>query len=147
VTLTFSADVDPEQVHLDVTSETGGSVIVGGPRVQGRTVVQPVTIVNSGGYRVGYHVVFEDGRAASGLSRFTVDGNEPVGPRPDGAAGQGPEQEQGHAHGPTDPLSLAIVLVDVVLIGVLLAVVCRRPRVRRAGALTRERRPSGGNDD
>ena len=129
VSLTFSAPLDPDNTHVAVGTGNGARVPAGTARVAGRTVVLPVDITGRGTYLVAYHVVLGDGREVSGVTRFAVE----TGPPPaDVAAPTLTEDWAGaagtHAHEPTDPLSVVLLVGNGVLIVVVVALLIRRPR-------------------
>ncbi|MDT5038398.1 MAG: copper resistance protein [Micromonosporaceae bacterium] len=147
VSLVFTAPVDARLVHLTVANADGVSVISGTPRPSGPRVVVPVTVSAGGRYVISYHVALPGGREATGLSAFTMAGDTagtavsragstgrvPADRAAGGAAaaaGGVAVAAGGHVHGGKDPLSLALVLVDVALIVGVAALLIRRPRPR-----------------
>lgn len=128
VRLTFTGLADPSVYHVDVATTDGVHVTDGAARLTGQTLVVPVRIAHPGTYLVGYHLVLGSGRELSGTSRFVVTstGNGPAPPATDPA----PDPTGGHDHG-VDPLSLAVIVADGLLIAFLLAVMLRRPRGNR----------------
>jgi copper resistance protein C len=126
VSLTFSGRVDPGAVHVRVSRANGVAAASGTPTLDGRRVVVPVTVVDRGGYLIGYHVVLASGREVAGVVRFTVAAA--------GAAAAAPEPARpvhdpgGHAHG-VDALSLVLLSVNAGLIAALVWAMCR-PRTR-----------------
>lgn len=125
VRLTFTGLTDPSVYHVDVATPDGIRVSDGAVRLAGQTLVAPVRIAHPGTYLVGYHVVLGSGRELSGTSRFVVTSTTNSAPPP--AAGPAPDPAAGHDHG-VDPLSLAVLVADGLLIAFLLAVLLRRRR-------------------
>jgi methionine-rich copper-binding protein CopC len=116
VTLSFSAQPDPARIHIAVVDSAGVPVVRTGLRVDGSTVVQPVSIAVAGAYRIGYHVGFSNGRELTGYLTFTVGAHPP-----------GPAAAAGHAHGTATPLTVGILALGaVVLVGWLLLIGRRR---------------------
>jgi methionine-rich copper-binding protein CopC len=140
---------DPSVVHLTVAREDGGAAVTTAPAdLRGDRLVAPVSIVDRGGYLVAYHVELADGRQVSGLARFAlaapgqaVDRGRPGAPDSTGAAG-------GHQHTTRDPLGGVLLAVDLVLTGVLVAYLLRRPRLRRSrdATVATSNPPSRGPD-
>ncbi|MFU8852192.1 copper resistance CopC family protein [Micromonospora sp. SL1-18] len=140
VSLTFSRPLDAGDSHISVGTATGKPVVSGGKTVDGRTVTQPVAITAGGSYLVVYHVTFGDGREMSGTLRFNVAGtgtdaaaapgrSDTAGPV---AGGQQGRITGGHEHGTFDPVTLAIVGADaVVVLGVVVLMWRRRRRRAR----------------
>jgi methionine-rich copper-binding protein CopC len=136
VSLRFTGDFVPSQVHVAVATATGTAVRCGEPVVDGQTVRTPVAATGDGVYLIAYHVVLGDGRDLSGLTRYTVDSHAPAGAVPAGAVPASPpdrapegEPAGGHAHG-DDPVSIALTIAATLLIVALVALLVRRPRLR-----------------
>jgi methionine-rich copper-binding protein CopC len=124
VWIAFSDGVPADTFHLVVAPDGGGATVSGTPRQDGRVLAVPVSISEPGGYRVGYHLLLPDGRQLSGVIRFSVTaaGDPVAAPRVPSGRGTG------HEHAGRDPLTLGLLVVDLVLIAGLLAVMIRRPR-------------------
>jgi copper resistance protein C len=108
ISLTFTTAL--AQAHLDVS----GAVAGGPPLIEGSTVTLPVTINAAGRYVVAYHVVTADGGEVSGTLPFTVG----TGPATEPLA-----EPSAHHHGELDPLTTAMIAVNllvVLVLGVLL---------------------------
>ena len=123
---------NPVALHLAVLRQDGGRpVTTGTARLHGDRLVVPTSIVDSGGYVVAYHVQLADGQQVSGQTRFSL-----AAPGQPTAAGRAaPDPGSGavaHDHDSGDPLTTSLVLaVDLLLTGVLIAYLVRRPRLRR----------------
>jgi hypothetical protein len=127
VTLQFSGTTELAVAHVVVEDPRGVTVSRGDAEVSGPRVRQPVNATGDGLFQVGYHVVATDGTESSGVLRFTVGAAPAAGPVP-----RAPEAAVGHVHLTKDPLSLLLVLIDLVLVVVLLIVMLgRRPPARR----------------
>jgi methionine-rich copper-binding protein CopC len=124
VWIAFSDGVQADTFHLVVAPDGGGGPVSGTARLEGGVLAVPVSISEPGGYRVGYHLLLPDGRQLSGVTRFSVTAaRDPVvAPRDPSSRGTG------HQHAGRDPLTLSLLMVDLVLIAGLLAVMIRRPR-------------------
>jgi methionine-rich copper-binding protein CopC len=102
IRLHFTSRPDPAQVHVTVVDAAQERRDLGGPTVTGDTVVQRVGIDAGGGYLVGYHVVFGNGRQASGLIGFTVLSGPPAGgPSVGGPSVGGPSVDGPSVGGPS----------------------------------------------
>ncbi|MEV6304184.1 copper resistance CopC family protein [Actinoplanes sp. NPDC051861] len=120
----FDGRVRARAFHLVVSSAGGEQVPTEEPWVDGSRLVLPIAGLAAGQYTAAYHVLFGDGQQVAGSARFTVAGGAgaPV-------AGGAPDAHGGH--GADDPLSLGLLLVDLVLALVLVgALVLRRWRGR-----------------
>ncbi|GIF16395.1 copper resistance CopC family protein [Actinoplanes teichomyceticus] len=113
VVLTFSGRPETSLVHIVVTGADGTTMPQQQPRVSGDRIVAPLTAIGAGAYRVAYHVELSDGSQIAGDIGFAV-----------GAGAAAPAA--GHAHLSKDPLSLVLVVLDVVLAVVLVVVMLRR---------------------
>jgi methionine-rich copper-binding protein CopC len=127
VRLTFTGLVDPSVYHVEVATTGGVRVTDGAARLTGQTLVVPVRIEHPGMYLVGYHLVLGGGRELSGTSRFVVTSTGTGVPPPAAVPAPAPDSAAAHQHG-VDPVSLAVLGADGVLIAFLLAVLLRRPR-------------------
>jgi|GEM_PF-4500841 len=78
VTLSFSARPDPDRTHVTVVAVAGDEVTSEPASVSGSTVTQPVSILDRGTYRVGYHATFAGSRELSGQFTFAVGGTGPT---------------------------------------------------------------------
>jgi methionine-rich copper-binding protein CopC len=127
VTLLFSGATELATAHVVVEDEQGAPVSRGDPEVSGGRVSQPLNATGGGLFQIGYHVVSANGAESSGVLRFTVGTAALTGPVP-----PAPDASAGHVHLTKDPLSLLLVLIDLVLVVVLLiAMLGRRPAARR----------------
>ena len=127
VTLDFSGIARLGSVHVVVEDASGATVSRGAPQISGNQVIQPVSATGDGLFQIGYHLVSTDGAELSGVLRFTV------GPASAAAAPPAPDAAAGHTHLSKDPLSLLLVLIDLILTVVLLVAMLgrRRPAARR----------------
>lgn len=128
-TVSLDGMLRPAEYHLSVRPATGGALVSTAPaRLDGQSLMVPVRIVATGSYLAAYHVRLEDGRELSGITRFSVAGNGPAAAPPPPAAAP----PTAHVHGLAgDPLTVVLLLVDVVLVAVLVVVMAwqrRRPR-------------------
>ncbi|HTF10875.1 MAG TPA: copper resistance CopC family protein [Asanoa sp.] len=133
VWIAFSDVVRPQTFHLAVVPDGGGPPVSGTAHLDGSFLAVPVSISGPGGYRVGYHVLLPDGRQLSGVTRFSVTGaGDPVAALRDPATAARDLSDPGicHEHAGRDPLTLGLLVVDLVLIVGLLAVMIRRSRPR-----------------
>ena len=136
VSLTFTGRIDPGDTHVSVATAGGARVTVGASRVDDRTVTQPVAIGDGGAYLVAYHAAFGGGQEVSGILRFRVAGAgaAAASPGPNSTTRTEPGEPReaadgGHPHGRVDPLTIAVISVDVLV--VLTALVLMRMRRRR----------------
>ncbi|MGA5299650.1 copper resistance protein CopC [Nucisporomicrobium flavum] len=120
-----SAAPDPARSHLTVRDPRGHTVGPDTtPEAAGYELSRPVRLSGTGVFTVAFHVAFTDGRDAAGEIRFSVGtGVAPPAARP------APAAAPGHDHGP-DPLSAALLLLDVAVV----AVVALRLTLRRLTA-------------
>jgi methionine-rich copper-binding protein CopC len=129
VTATFSGELAPYDYHLTVAREGGVPVTTGVVRRDGATLSVPVDLVGDGTYLVAYHVRTTDGVELSAVTRFGMGvAADPVAGDPAAAA------TAGHQHLSDDPVNIALLVVDAVLLLALAYAV-----LRRAGR--RHRRP------
>ncbi|MEN3309349.1 MAG: hypothetical protein V7603_5551 [Micromonosporaceae bacterium] len=139
IALRFTARPDPAQVHIAVVDGARQWMTAGRPAVTGNDVVQRVAIHGSGGYLIGYHVVFGNGRQSSGFIRFTVLSGTPAArpaatgypsPPPAGALGLPDGADPGAAHNHTglDTVTLAVVCLDAAAVIVGFGLVRHRRR-------------------
>ena len=120
VSIVFSDDVTTAGYHLSVGPARGGAPVSrGAPRLNGTELTVPVAITAHGDYLATYHVALAEGDVAAGSIRFAV-GAEAA---PGRAAATG-----GHTHDSSHPWNLALIIVDLVLVGAALLMLCRRPR-------------------
>jgi hypothetical protein len=127
VTLEFSGATRLAVAHVVVEDAHGATVSRGEPELAGSRVSQPLNAGGDGVFQVGYHVVSSNGAESAGVVRFTVGPSPAAGPAP-----PAPDAAVGHVHLTKDPLSLLLVLIDLVLVVVLLIVMLgRRSAVRR----------------
>jgi methionine-rich copper-binding protein CopC len=127
VTLQFSGAAQLAIAHVAIEDAHGARVSYGDAQISGSRVSQPMTAAGEGLFQVGFHVVSSDGAESAGVLRFTVGSSPVAGPTP-----PAPDAAVGHVHLTKDPLSLMLVLIDLVLVVVLLiAMLRRRPTVRR----------------
>lgn len=112
----------PREFHIAVSHRDGGvPVATAAARLEGQNLVATVPALPAGEYLMGYHVVLADGRQISGLSPFTV--GAAGGPPPPAAA-----PPAGHAHGGKDPVTGALLVLNIVLIGLVTLLFLRRRR-------------------
>ncbi|SCL34386.1 hypothetical protein GA0070616_4956 [Micromonospora nigra] len=132
--LRFSGAVAPREVHVSVGPADGGpATMAGEPRRDGDRIVVPLTVSAPGGYLVAYHLLLLDGTEISGIDRFTVA--PPGGATTSGVDAPAPPSDDappsdaagGHAHAATDPFSLVLLGLNLVLIVVAIAILLRRP--------------------
>ncbi|MEV0001806.1 copper resistance CopC family protein [Micromonospora sp. NPDC050980] len=138
VTVTFTGDFRPSEYHLSVSRADGGPPLVtGGPRVAGQTLATPIAVTEPGWYLIGYHVSLPDGGQLSGVTRFQVAPGAalPNGPAP--TAAPAARAAGGHVHGSKDPLGLALVLLDLVLLVALSGLLLHRSAARRRAVADR----------
>jgi methionine-rich copper-binding protein CopC len=128
VALIFTGDFTPDEVHVSVASAAGATLTDGDPVVDGDAVRVPVLSAGTGAYLIVYHVLLDDGRSLSGVSRYTVD--------PSAAAGQqsvpqpAAQADDAHSHvPPADPFNIALTCVATVLIVAMAVLLLRRPRI------------------
>jgi methionine-rich copper-binding protein CopC len=123
---------DPLALHLAVLRQGSGlPVTTGTAQLRGDRLVVPVSIVDPGRYVVAYHVQLADGQQVSGQMLFSL-----AAPGQPTTAGRAAPQPAGaavaHDHGSDDPLTGVFVGVDLLLTGVLITYLVRRPRLRRS---------------
>ncbi|GGM24383.1 MULTISPECIES: copper resistance CopC family protein [Micromonospora] len=128
VVLTFRSSPRAGTTHVAVVDGDGRPVSAGPPRTQTTQVQLPVSIDAPGWYRVAYHTDLSDGSRATGSVTFAV--GAPEGDLPPQAAT--PAEDGGHAGhgGPPDPLTMAALAANVV---VLLVIAVKLVRTRRSG--------------
>ncbi|MEW2428640.1 copper resistance CopC family protein [Micromonospora sp. NPDC047644] len=128
VVVTFEGTVRAREFHLAVAPAGQSRSIAAGPaKLEEQRLVLPVRVQTAGAYLAAYHVLLTDGRQLSGTTRFTVAaGGPPVSVAAD-APSVGPG---GHQHGADDPLSVGLLVLDLLLVVVVAVVLLRRPRVR-----------------
>ncbi len=138
VGLTFADDVQPELSHVTVLNAAGINIVEGEYQLpEPQRISMPVRIVAPGDYTVAYHVTFPDGTQVTGAHRFSVGTG--VAPAPLDAAARLAVTEEVTEHAHTiDPLSAWLIVIDgVVLLGVLVLLLLRRPK---------QHSPSGTHD-
>ena len=126
VSVDFTGNPNPQQLHVTATTADGASVASGPARVDGDRIVLPVRIARHGTYEVVYHVVTGDGQELTGQSHFTVttdSGDRAVAQPPP------PNPLDHSAHG-VDPSSLVLLAIDVGLTATLAAFMLRRRKAR-----------------
>lgn len=129
VTATFTGELAPYDYHLTVAREGGVTVTTGAVRRDGATLAVPVELTGDGTYLVAYHARLADGAEVSALTRFGV--GVPAAPiNGDPAA----TAASGHQHISDDPMNIALLVLDAVLLIALAYAL-----LRRAGR--RHRRP------
>ncbi|MDQ7904037.1 copper resistance protein CopC [Phytohabitans sp. ZYX-F-186] len=124
VELAVSKRPDVGRSHVSVVDGSGSPVRAGPLAAVGADRLRlPVAIVGRGTFTVAYHVELAGGGELAGSWRFGI-GATPAGPAP--------EQEAAHAHG-VDPIGATLLVVDgLVVLGVAVLLLRRRPaRVRR----------------
>lgn len=144
VTLTFSADVQPELSHVAVYDDSGAEVGDGAyGQPQPRVVRQPVDIEAGGDYTVAYHVTFPDGTSLTDVYRFSVGtGRAPAAL--DATARQASAAAVSeHAH-QIDGLSATLLVIDGAVLLALVALLWLRPRGGRRPMSLRESEPADG---
>ncbi|RKR86902.1 hypothetical protein BDK92_1172 [Micromonospora pisi] len=130
VVLAFAGDFAPDEVHVTVATAAGVTVSEGDPQVDGDDVRVQTGSAGPGGYLVAYHVLLDDGRSLSGMSRYTVDPSLPDA-RAAESSGQPSPAADAHAHvPPADPVNVALTCVAVVLVGAMAVLLLSRPRIR-----------------
>ncbi|MET7423033.1 copper resistance CopC family protein [Dactylosporangium sp. NPDC005555] len=111
VTATFSGELATYDYHLSVAHEGGVTVTTGAVRRDGATLTVPVELTGTGTYLVAYHVRLADGVELSAVTRFGVGvPAAPVAGDPAAAAAAG------HQHLSDDPMNLALLVLDAVLL-------------------------------
>jgi methionine-rich copper-binding protein CopC len=131
VSLTFSGEVDPAEIHVAVAGADGTLVSVGDPTVAGGTVTQPVRISGGGPVVVAYHVALVDGREVAGQRAFRVGaGGGPPPPAPTGAVAQPAAPTGLHDHAGVGLLGFGVVIAILLAGGGVLVLAFRRPRPR-----------------
>jgi methionine-rich copper-binding protein CopC len=130
IALDFSAPPDVLVMHLTVAAPDGGPASRGVPAVSGTRVTVPVTVRRAGRYLVGYHVELAGGAELSGVYGFTVASGAAAAATNDVASAL-PAASGGHHHElQRDGTTLALVLVDLVLVVALVIIIVGRPRRR-----------------
>jgi methionine-rich copper-binding protein CopC len=129
VALAFTATPDVQVMHVTVVASDGSTVSRGLPQVAGAGIVQAVSTVTAGRYRVGYHVELADGTQISGLGYFTLASGAAAAPT-GGEAGEIALPAQHQHELSRDPATLAFVLVDLALVLALIMVLLPRRRSR-----------------
>jgi methionine-rich copper-binding protein CopC len=120
VSIVFSDDVTATDYHLSVGPARGGAPVSrGAPRLNGTELTVPVAITADGDYLATYHVVLVEGDVAAGTIRFAVGAGAAPGPA---------AATPGHTHDSGGPWNLALIVVDLVLVGAALLMLFRRPR-------------------
>lgn len=128
VTVTFTEKLAPYDYHLTVAREGGVTVTTGAVQRDGATLTVPVELTE-GTYLVAYHVRLADGAEASAMTRFGV--GVPAAPV---AGDPAATAASGHQHVSDDPMNIALLMLDAVLLIALAYAL-----LRRAGR--RHRRP------
>jgi len=123
VTLQFSGATPLAFAHVVVEDARGATVSRGDAELTGSRVSQPLNAGGDGLFQIGYHVVSSDGAESAGVLRFSVGTAPDAGPAP-----PAPDAAAGHVHLTKDPLSLLLILVDLVLVVVLLIAMLGRRR-------------------
>ena len=128
VAVIFDGVVRAREFHLSVAPAGQGRSVAAGPaKLEERRLVLPVSVTTAGAYLAAYHVLLTDGRELTGVIRFTVAAGGPPVPA---AADAPPTGAGGHQHGADDPLSLGLLVLDLLLVVVVAVVLLRRPRIR-----------------
>lgn len=131
VALVFTRVPQPREMHLTVVGPGGTVVTRGVPTLVDRRAVAPVAVARAGLYRVAYHVVLADGHQESGSSQFTVGLAVPMaGSAPGADVGPVAAGDTGHEHLRRDNSTLVLLTLDLLMIGVVVVLVLRRPRRR-----------------
>ncbi|SCL66437.1 copper resistance protein CopC [Micromonospora chersina] len=134
VELAFGSRPRRGDAHVTVTAAAGQRVDRGVATIQGTGVRETLPPLDEGWYVVAYHVTLTDGSEPSGAYAFAV--GRPAGPPPpvdaDAAAPAEAEGHAGHA-GPPDPLTLAVLAANAVVLVVLGARLVWWRRRRRSG--------------
>jgi methionine-rich copper-binding protein CopC len=121
VTVTFTGELASYDCHLTVAREGGVTVTAGAVRRDGNTLTVPVELTGDGTYLVAYHVRLADGVELSAVTRFGV--GVPAAPiNGDPAAVAAP----GHQHASDDPMNIALLVLDAVLLLALAYAMLRR---------------------
>ncbi|MFF5229279.1 copper resistance protein CopC [Dactylosporangium sp. NPDC000521] len=129
VTATFTGELAAYDYHLAVATEGGVPVTTGPVRLDGGTLTVPVALTG-GTYLVAYHVRLAGGAELSAVTRFGVG----VTAAPVGGGDPGADvAAAGHQHVSDDPMNMALLVVDAVLLVALAYAVLRRQgrRLRR----------------
>ncbi|WP_213002540.1 copper resistance CopC family protein [Winogradskya consettensis] len=129
VSLLFTAAPRPTTIHLVAVGPDGDEVSRGEPVVTGNRVSVRVEASLPGRYQIAYHVVTGEGKAVTGQSAFMVRGDSTAFAAAPAAPLTGADLA-GHAHMNRDGGTLALVLLDLVLVAALVLIMVRRPRVR-----------------
>ncbi|MGW4292505.1 copper resistance CopC family protein [Micromonospora chersina] len=134
VELAFGSRPRRGDAHVTVTAAAGQRVDRGVTTIQGTGVRETLPPLGEGWYVVAYHVTLADGSEPSGAYAFAV--GRPAGPPPPVDAGAAaPAEAEGHAGhaGPPDPLTLAVLAANAVVLVVLGARLAWWRRRRRSG--------------
>jgi methionine-rich copper-binding protein CopC len=124
VSLTFSTTVG--EAHVQVSGARTGQP----PVIDGRTVTQPVTAARAGGHLVSYHVLTSGGREVSGTLAFTTTrSGGPAAGLPAAEPGADPAAD-GHQHDGPDPVTAALLGVNLLVLLVLGVLFVRTGRRR-----------------
>lgn len=128
-TVSLDGMLRPAEYHLSVGPAAGGGLVSLTPaQLDGRSLVVPVRIGQAGDYRMVYHVRLEDGRQLTGSTTFSVTTAGDPGAAPPPVAGP----SSAHAHEMQgDPLTVVLIVADLVLIVVLVALFALRRRQPR----------------
>ncbi|MEV4134540.1 copper resistance protein CopC [Dactylosporangium sp. NPDC049742] len=111
VTATFTGELATYDYHLAVATEGGVPVTTGPARLDGNILTVPVELTG-GTYLVAYHVRLAGGAELSAVTRFGVG----VAAAPVGGDDPAAAATAGHQHISDDPMNMALLAVDAVLL-------------------------------
>jgi hypothetical protein len=126
VRLSLPGRADLGLSHVTVWDSAGKSHDSGALSQIGGVLSQPLRLTAAGNYSCTYHVVLEDGSEAVGRIRFSVGTGEPPPVTvPAAQAAAEATGASGHEHG-VDPLSLGLLVADVLVVIVVLGALVRK---------------------
>ncbi|AEB46038.1 MULTISPECIES: copper resistance protein CopC [Micromonospora] len=149
VTLTFSRRPDVDESHVSVRNDAGQDRTAGAlAGDDGNSLRMPVALKPGGDYTIAFHVVFADGSDLTGIKRFSVGTGAPPAPLSAEVAQRTREsvQQRHSGHGPDWIRSSMLMLNGLVLVGVVVLLVVRRPRKTTTGARWVLREPEDESD-
>lgn len=111
VSATFTEELAPYDYHLAVAREGGVTVVTGAVQRDGATLTVPVELTGDGTYLVAYHARLADGTEVSAVTRFGL--GVPAAPI---AGDPAATAASGHQHISDDPMNMALLVLDAVLL-------------------------------
>lgn len=128
VTMTFTADVQPELSHIEVFDDSGAEVSSGGyTQPEPKRMRLPLDVLAAGDYTIAYHVTFPDGTDLTDLHRFSVGTGTPPAPLDAATRQASTDAVSQHAHR-IDGFSATLLVIDGLVLLVVLAMLWLRPR-------------------